>query len=160
MFLTADSIGDFLNKSTYVKAMSEYDRKMMDEYIAQKEAVAAAKAVLESEEEELELMADAAKEQKETVEALIKKKTAEIQSYQAQIDSQNSEAAEVQLRLCLNNLFLFLLNILIQLLNLPRKGRSLLIQTGAAIRSIQISWNNRKRMRWIKLRISNQTLTR
>ena len=94
MFLTADSIGDFLNKSTYVKAMSEYDRKMMDEYIAQKEAVAAAKAVLESEEEELELMADAAKEQKETVEALIKKKTAEIQSYQAQIDSQNSEAAE------------------------------------------------------------------
>ncbi len=94
MLLTADSIGDFLNKSTYVKAMSEYDRKMMDEYIAQKEAVAAAKAVLESEEEELELMADAAKEQKETVDALIKKKTAEIQSYQAQIDSQNSEAAE------------------------------------------------------------------
>ena len=94
MFLTADSIGDFLNKSTYVKAMSEYDRKMMDEYIAQKEAVAAAKAVLESEEEELELMADAAKEQKATVEAPIKKKTAEIQSYQAQIDSQNSEAAE------------------------------------------------------------------
>ena len=94
MLLTADSIGDFLNKSTYVKAMSEYDRKMMDEYIAQKEAVAAAKAVLESEEEELGLMADAAKEQKETVDALIKKKTAEIQSYQAQIDSQNSDAAE------------------------------------------------------------------
>ncbi|MCI9305356.1 MAG: peptidoglycan DD-metalloendopeptidase family protein [Lachnospiraceae bacterium] len=94
MLLTADSIGDFLNKSTYVKAMSEYDRKKMDEYIAQKEAVAAAKAVLESEEEELELMADAAKEQKETVDALIKKKTAEIQSYQAQIDSQNSDAAE------------------------------------------------------------------
>lgn len=94
MLLTADSIGEFLNKSAYVKAMSEYDRKMMDAYIAQKEAVAEAKAVLESEEEELTLMADAAREQKETVDALIKKKTAEIQSYQAQIDSQNSEAAE------------------------------------------------------------------
>lgn len=96
MLLTADSIGDFLNKSAYVKEVSEYDRKMMDEYIAQKEAVAAAKEVLESEEEELELMADAAEEQKETVDALIKKKTAEIQSYQAQIDSQNSNAAEFQ----------------------------------------------------------------
>lgn len=94
MLLTADSIGEFLNRSSYVKAVSEYDRKMMDEYIAQKEAVAEAKAVLESEEEELEMMADAAREQKETVDALIKKKTAEIQSYQAQIDSQNSNAAE------------------------------------------------------------------
>ncbi len=94
MLLTSGSIGEFLNKSAYVKAMSEYDRKMMDEYIAQKEAVAEAKAVLESEEEQLTLMAEAAKEQKETVDALIKKKTAEIQSYQAQIDSQNSEAAE------------------------------------------------------------------
>lgn len=94
MLLTADSIGDFLNKSTYVKAMSEYDRKMMDEYVAQKEAVALAKTILESEEEELEQMADAAKEQKDTVDALIKKKTAEIQSYQAQIDSQNNNAAE------------------------------------------------------------------
>ena len=94
MLLTADSIGDFLNKSTYVKSMSEYDRKMLDEYIAQKEAVEEAKNVLESEEEELNLMADAAREQKETVDALIKKKTSEIQSYQAQIDSQNSDAAE------------------------------------------------------------------
>lgn len=94
MLLTADSIGDFLNKSAYVKEVSQYDRKMMDEYIAQKEAVAAAKEVLESEEDELNLMADAAEEQKETVDALIKKKTAEIQSYQAQIDSQNSDAAE------------------------------------------------------------------
>ena len=94
MLLTADSIADFINKSTYVKAMSEYDRKMLDEYIAQKEAVAEAKAVLESEEEELNLMAEAAKEQKDTVDALIKKKTSEIQSYQAQIDSQNSDAAE------------------------------------------------------------------
>lgn len=94
MLLTAKSMGDFLNKSTYVKAMSEYDRKMLDEYIAQKEAVADAKAVLEAEEEELNLMADAAEEQKDTVDALIKKKTSEIQSYQAQIDSQNSDAAE------------------------------------------------------------------
>ncbi len=94
MFLTSKNLGDFLNKSTYVRAMSEYDRKMMDQYIAQKEAVAAAKTVLEAEEEELEAMAEAAKEQKETVDALVRKKTAEIQSFQAQIDSQNNEAAE------------------------------------------------------------------
>ncbi len=96
LFLTAESMSDFLNRSTYVAEVSRYDRSMLDQYIAQKERIAATKAVLESEEEELNLMAEAAREQKETVDALIQTKTAQIQSYQNEINNQSGEAQAFQ----------------------------------------------------------------
>ena len=96
LLLTADSIGDFLNKSTYAVQMSQYDRNMLNEYIAQKEKIADTKEILEQEEEELELLAEAAEEEKKTIDSLIQTKTAQIQSYQSQIDSQTSEAADYQ----------------------------------------------------------------
>ena len=96
LFLTAESMSDFLNRSTYAAEVSRYDRSMLDQYIEQKEKIAAAKAVLESEEEELNLMAEAAKEQKETVDALIQTKTAQIQSYQNEINNQSGEAQAYQ----------------------------------------------------------------
>ena len=96
LFLTAESMSDFLNRSTYAAEVSRYDRSMLDQCIEQKEKIAAAKAVLESEEEELNLMAEAAKEQKETVDALIQTKTAQIQSYQNEINNQSGEAQAYQ----------------------------------------------------------------
>lgn len=92
LLLTSQSFTDFLNRSTYASQMTSYDRQMLDEYIAQKEAVEQKKAQLELEEEELNLLADAAVEQKNAVESLISAKNAEIASYQAQIDSESSNA--------------------------------------------------------------------
>ena len=92
LLLTSDSIADFLNRSTYASQMTRYDRDMLNEYIAQKEAVEQKKQELELEEEELNLLADAAKEQKSAVEDLI----AAIASYQAQIDSESSNAEEYE----------------------------------------------------------------
>ena len=92
LLLTSESFTDFLNRSTYASQMTRYDREMLDEYIAQKEAIEQKKQELELEEEELNLLADAAEEQKSAVEALIKAKNAEIASYQAQIDSESSNA--------------------------------------------------------------------
>lgn len=94
LLLTAESMADFLNRSSYAAEINRYDRDMMDRYIAQKEEIARTEARLESEEEELTLMSDAAKEQKDAVDALIKKKTEEIQSYQNQIDSQYGDMAD------------------------------------------------------------------
>ena len=93
LFLTSDSMADFLNKSSYAAQMTRYDRNMLEEYVAQKEAVAEKKAELEQEKEDLDLMAETAAEQKKTVDALIQSKTAQIQTYQSQIDSENSNAA-------------------------------------------------------------------
>lgn len=94
LLLTSESMADFLNKSSYAEQMTAYDRNMLEEYIAQKQAVEEKKKELESEKEELDAMAGAASEQKKTVDALIKTKTAQIQSYQDQIDSESSNAEE------------------------------------------------------------------
>lgn len=94
LFLTSESMADFLNKSSYAEQVTVYDRSMLEEYIAQKQAVKEKKKQLETEKEDLDAMADAASEQKKTVDGLIKSKTAQIQSYQDQIDSENSNAAE------------------------------------------------------------------
>ena len=94
LFLTSESMADFLNKSSYAEQVTAYDRSMLEEYIAQKQAVKEKKKQLETEKEDLDAMADAASEQKKTVDGLIKSKTAQIQSYQDQIDSENSDAAE------------------------------------------------------------------
>lgn len=94
LFLTSESMADFLNKSSYAEQVTAYDRSMLEEYIAQKQAVEEKKKQLEIEKEDLDAMADAASEQKKTVDGLIKSKTAQIQSYQDQIDSENSNAAE------------------------------------------------------------------
>lgn len=96
LLLTADSMADFLNKSTYASQMTSYDRDMLNEYIAQKEAVEQKKAELEQEEEELNQMSAAAKEQKAAVDKLIDTKTAQIASYQAEIDSKSSDASEYE----------------------------------------------------------------
>ena len=94
LFLTSESMADFLNKSSYAEQVTAYDRSMLEEYIAQKQAVKEKKKQLETEKDDLDAMADAASEQKKTVDGLIKSKTAQIQSYQDQIDSENSNAAE------------------------------------------------------------------
>lgn len=96
LLLTSDSMADFLNRSTLAAQMTQYDRDMMSAYVAQKEAVEARKAELEEEKTELDLMAEAAQEQKSAVDALIKTKNAEIKNYQAQIDSESGSAAEYQ----------------------------------------------------------------
>ena len=92
LLLTSQSFTDFLNRSTYASQMTSYDREMLNAYIAQKEEVEQKKAELEAEEEELNLLADAASDQKKTVESLISAKNSEIASYQAQIDSESSNA--------------------------------------------------------------------
>ena len=92
LLLTSESFTDFLNRSTYASQMTRYDREMLDEYMDKKEAVEQKKAELELEEEELKLLADAAEEQKKAVESLIQAKNQEIASYQAQIDSESSNA--------------------------------------------------------------------
>ena len=75
LLLTSESMADFLNKSSYAEQMTAYDRNMLEEYIAQKQAVEEKKKELESEKEELDAMAGAASEQKK-------------------IDSENSNAEE------------------------------------------------------------------
>lgn len=103
MFFSAENFGDMLNKADYIEMLSAYDRKMLDEYVAQAEYVALCKEVLEEEKDVLEeakksVEAEeaslneliAAKEQEiNVVSADIKTKEAAIAEYEADIASQN-----------------------------------------------------------------------
>lgn len=97
--LTSRSISELLGRMEYIAEISQYDRNMLDEFIATKELIAACKEQLEQEREDLQALSDGLEEQKEAVELLISTKTKEIASYQSQIDAANIDAADYQKQL-------------------------------------------------------------
>jgi murein DD-endopeptidase MepM/ murein hydrolase activator NlpD len=99
MILTARSISDILNKVDYIAQINEYDRNMLDEYIAIKESIAQYKVQLEQEEEELEALSEGLQEQKEAVDLLISAKTKEIANYQSLINEASADAADYEKQL-------------------------------------------------------------
>lgn len=97
--LTSKSISELLGRMEYIAEISQYDRNMLDEFIATKELVAAYKEQLEQEEEDLQALSDGLEEQKEAVDLLISTKTKEIAAYQSQINEANMDAADYQKQL-------------------------------------------------------------
>lgn len=110
LFFGSDSFGDMLNKADYIEMLSAYDRKMLDEYVAQSEYVALCKEGLEEEKGVLEeakksVEAEeaslneliAAKEQEiNAVSYDIKNKEAAIAEYEADIAAQNETIAALE----------------------------------------------------------------
>lgn len=110
LFFGSDTFGDMLNKADYIEMLSAYDRKMLDEYVAQAEYVALCKESLEEERDVLEeakksVEAEeaslnemiAAKEQEiNAVSYDIKNKEAAIAEYEADIAAQNETIAALE----------------------------------------------------------------
>ena len=97
--LTSKSISDMLSKIDYISQMNQYDRNMLDEYIAVKDNVAAYKAELEQQEVELETLSEGLAEQKEAVDLLIQTKTQEINNYQNLINEASADAEDYEKQL-------------------------------------------------------------
>ncbi len=83
LLLTSKSMSELLNRAEYISKISEYDRKMLDQYIAVKNGIAEDKAALEREREELLLLEEQTMAKQESVETLVGEKTAELQKYAA-----------------------------------------------------------------------------
>lgn len=94
MLLSAESFADFLNKSEFIKKISEYDRDMLEEYIAVKEEVANAKEQLEKEQQELEQVKESIAEEQAGVENLISTKESEIVLYESDIGNKEQAVKE------------------------------------------------------------------
>lgn len=91
VLFSADSFVDFLNKAEFISRLSEYDRELLNEYIAAKEAVEAKKAELEEQNRTLMSTKDDLSHEQEAMQTLITYKEAEITTYEADIS--NKEAA-------------------------------------------------------------------
>ncbi len=91
LLFSAEGFGDMLNKADYIEMLSAYDRKMLDEYVAQTEYVALCKEGLEEEKEVLDQAKAAVEEEEASLNELITAKENEI--YKVSSDIQGKEAA-------------------------------------------------------------------
>lgn len=96
LLLTAKSVADLVNKVDYAEELQEYDRKLLDEYKAAKQAVIDLQQQLEEEKEELEIIEEQTKEEKANLEVMIAQKQNEIADFNSQLSAAKVKASEYQ----------------------------------------------------------------
>lgn len=96
ILLSSDSIADFLNRSEYATAITNYDRKMLDSYVATLHEIETQKAELEASREELAALQQQEEDKKEQVGTLIAEKQSMIQSANEQISEANDAIADYE----------------------------------------------------------------
>lgn len=94
VLLAADSMADLLNRSEYIKKISEYDGQMLERYKETKAIVAEKKLQLEKTLEELNILNEEVALEKAAVTKLIDNKTAELESYEQKIHESSGLADE------------------------------------------------------------------
>ena len=96
MLLTSDSVADLVNKVDYAEELQEYDRRLLDEYKAAKQAVIDLQAQLEEEKQELLEMEDQLKEEKANLESVIAQKKSQIADFDSQLSAAKAKVSEYQ----------------------------------------------------------------
>ena len=96
ILLSSDSIADFLNRSEYATAITNYDRKMLDSYVATLHEIETQKAELEASREELTALQQQEEDKKEQVGTLIAEKQNMIQSANEQISEASDALADYE----------------------------------------------------------------
>ena len=96
MILSAESFADFLNKAEFINKISEYDRNMLDEYIATKESIAAKEEQLTQEQQELEQVKASISEEQDAVSTLIDAKEDEIVYYESDISNKEKAVKDYE----------------------------------------------------------------
>jgi len=93
LLLESKNMGDMVNKADYIDELYSYDREKLNEYIASKEAVAAAKLALEEEQEELETAHYELELEQVELNNLLEQKKSEAEDYDTQISRAKQDAA-------------------------------------------------------------------
>lgn len=96
MLLQSEDMVQLMNRAEYIRKISEYDKRMMDEYIATKEAIAAHEAALEEEREQLLGLQDKTKAKQTSVETLLKQKNKELKNFESQIQTAEGQISEYE----------------------------------------------------------------
>lgn len=92
IFLSAKDFGELLNYGDYFTALADYDRKMLDDYIATREMIEEKEATLQQEKADLEELQLAAEAEKNKVAALISKTSNKIDKNSDAIQKAEEEA--------------------------------------------------------------------
>lgn len=103
LLLSADSFGEFVNTQEYITKLSEYDNKMLEEYVTNRELIEVCKAELEAEEELLEEAKAKVDEEQKNLETLIASKEQEINKYTGDIKNKEQAIAEYEADIAMEN---------------------------------------------------------
>lgn len=87
LLLNSDDLKDFLNRSEYIKKITEYDRRKLEEFVATRESIEAYELELEDELFDLELLIAAAEAEVANMELLVAEKENEMLKYAESIAS-------------------------------------------------------------------------
>jgi len=99
LLFQAESFGDFLNRLTYVNAMAEYDREMLDAFVQNREYIELCKQQLDVEKALLDETKAGVESEQRALEALIEEKAAEIERYENNISTQEQAIEEYEAEL-------------------------------------------------------------
>lgn len=93
ILMNANGFGDFINKTTYIQELSEYDTNLMEEYEKTRELIEEKKAELKQEKEDLDGLKEEAKEEQEKVTGYVNSTSSSINKYSGQIAEAEAQAA-------------------------------------------------------------------
>ena len=93
LLFEADSYSDMLNRAEYIEQISAYDRRKLDEYIANTQYVALVEETLEEERETLEAANEEVKKEQESVQVLLAEKEEQISGISAEIGEKEEKIA-------------------------------------------------------------------
>ncbi|NBH70950.1 peptidase M23 [Clostridiaceae bacterium] len=96
MLLQSKSMMQFMNRAEYIRRISEYDRKKMDEYAAAREAVADRERQLNQEREELLGLQEQTEAKQQSVETLLAQKNQELKNFENQIQTAQGQISEYE----------------------------------------------------------------
>lgn len=96
MFLEAKSIADFCNKAEYISMLSEYDRDKLTEYQETVRAVEEKEQALQKEYDDLMALRDGLTEKSKEAEALLARKSSELDSVETELAQVREQIAKAQ----------------------------------------------------------------
>lgn len=96
MLLQAEDIVQLMNRAEYIRKISEYDKKMMDEYVATKDSIAAHETALKEEHAQLLTLQEQTQAKQDSVETLLKEKNRELANFKNQISLAEGQISEYE----------------------------------------------------------------
>lgn len=96
IILSAQNIGDFLNRVEYVNKITTYDNKMLKEYKNTKNEVTEKKAAAQEKKSQLEVLQEEVTLEQDNLKALSDKKQKRLKEYTTSIDTKSEEAKAYQ----------------------------------------------------------------
>lgn len=96
LLLQSEDLVQLMNRAEYIRKISEYDKKMMDEYVATKEAITAQEAKLEKEHEELVGLQEQTQAKQQSVETLLGQKSRELKNFENQIQAAEGQISQYE----------------------------------------------------------------